>query len=50
MIEFTVPGQPQGKGRPRIGKAGRMERLGSLLITVMATVAGAELYVPSLVL
>lgn len=22
MITFTVPGQPQGKGRPRIGKVG----------------------------
>ncbi|XVJ69930.1 MAG: RusA family crossover junction endodeoxyribonuclease [Rhizobacter sp.] len=27
MISFTVPGQPQGKGRPRIGKAGRYSRM-----------------------
>ena len=27
MIEFTVPGQPQGKGRPRIGKVGAHARM-----------------------
>ena len=27
MIAFTVPGEPQGKGRPRIGKIGRNARL-----------------------
>lgn len=26
-IEFTVPGQPQGKGRPRVGKIGQHARL-----------------------
>lgn len=27
MIAFTVPGQPQGKGRPRVGKIGAHARL-----------------------
>ena len=27
MIRFTVPGQPQGKGRPRVGKIGTHARL-----------------------
>lgn len=27
MIAFTVPGQPQGKGRPRIGKIGQHARM-----------------------
>ncbi len=27
MIDFTVPGQPQGKGRPRVGKIGQHARL-----------------------
>jgi Holliday junction resolvase RusA-like endonuclease len=27
MITFTVPGQPQGKGRPRIGKIGQHARM-----------------------
>jgi Holliday junction resolvase RusA-like endonuclease len=27
MITFTVPGQPQGKGRPRIGKVGDHARM-----------------------
>lgn len=27
MITFTVPGQPQGKGRPRVGKRGEHARL-----------------------
>lgn len=27
MITFTVPGQPQGKGRPRVGKIGTHARL-----------------------
>lgn len=27
MIAFTVPGQPQGKGRPRIGKVGAHARM-----------------------
>lgn len=27
MIAFTVPGQPQGKGRPRIGKIGAHARM-----------------------
>lgn len=27
MITFTVPGQPQGKGRPRIGKIGAHARM-----------------------
>ena len=27
MIAFTVPGQPQGKGRPRIGKVGQHARM-----------------------
>ena len=27
MIAFTVPGQPQGKGRPRIGKVGGHARM-----------------------
>ena len=27
MITFTVPGQPQGKGRPRIGKVGQHARM-----------------------
>lgn len=27
MIRFTVPGQPQGKGRPRVGKVGAHARL-----------------------
>jgi Holliday junction resolvase RusA-like endonuclease len=27
MITFTVPGQPQGKGRPRVGKIGAHARL-----------------------
>lgn len=27
MIEFTIPGQPQGKGRPRIGKVGPHARM-----------------------
>lgn len=27
MIAFTVPGQPQGKGRPRVGKVGAHARL-----------------------
>ena len=27
MIEFTVPGQPQGKGRARIGKIGQHARM-----------------------
>ncbi len=27
MIAFTVPGQPQGKGRPRIGKVGPHARM-----------------------
>jgi Holliday junction resolvase RusA-like endonuclease len=26
-ITFTVPGQPQGKGRPRIGKIGQHARM-----------------------
>lgn len=26
-IRFTVPGQPQGKGRPRIGKVGEFARM-----------------------
>lgn len=27
MISFVVPGQPQGKGRPRIGKIGQHARM-----------------------
>ena len=27
MIAFTIPGQPQGKGRPRIGKVGPHARM-----------------------
>jgi Holliday junction resolvase RusA-like endonuclease len=27
VIRFTVPGQPQGKGRPRVGKIGTHARL-----------------------
>lgn len=27
MIAFTIPGQPQGKGRPRIGRVGLHARL-----------------------
>ncbi|QAZ38445.1 RusA family crossover junction endodeoxyribonuclease [Methylibium sp. Pch-M] len=27
MITFTIPGQPQGKGRPRIGKVGQHARM-----------------------
>lgn len=27
LIEFTVPGEPQGKGRPRIGKVGTHARM-----------------------
>lgn len=27
VIEFIVPGQPQGKGRPRIGKVGQHARM-----------------------
>lgn len=27
MIAFTIPGQPQGKGRPRIGKMGSHARM-----------------------
>ena len=27
MIRFIVPGQPQGKGRPRVGKVGNHARL-----------------------
>lgn len=27
VIEFVVPGQPQGKGRPRIGKIGQHARM-----------------------
>lgn len=27
MIRFTVPGEPQGKGRPRIGKVGQHARM-----------------------
>lgn len=27
MLTFTVPGQPQGKGRPRVGKIGTHARL-----------------------
>lgn len=27
MIAFTIPGQPQGKGRPRIGKIGQHARM-----------------------
>lgn len=27
MIAFTIPGQPQGKGRPRVGKAGQHARM-----------------------
>jgi Holliday junction resolvase RusA-like endonuclease len=27
MITFTVPGQPQGKGRPRVGKVGGHARM-----------------------
>lgn len=26
-VEFTVPGQPQGKGRARVGKVGRFARM-----------------------
>lgn len=35
MVGFTVPGQPQGKGRPRVGKIGGHARL----FTPAATVA-----------
>jgi Holliday junction resolvase RusA-like endonuclease len=34
MIAFTVPGQPQGKGRPRIVKIGQFSRLASPKETV----------------
>lgn len=34
MITFTVPGQPQGKGRPRIVKIGQFSRLASPKDTV----------------
>lgn len=27
MLTFTIPGQPQGKGRPRIGKVGQHARM-----------------------
>lgn len=27
VIDFIVPGQPQGKGRPRVGKAGQHARM-----------------------
>ena len=27
MIAFTIPGQPQGKGRPRVGKIGAHARM-----------------------
>lgn len=27
QVHFTVPGQPQGKGRPRIGKVGKHARM-----------------------
>lgn len=27
MIEFTIPGQPQGKGRPRVGRVGAQARM-----------------------
>lgn len=27
VVKFTVPGQPQGKGRPRIGKIGQHARM-----------------------
>lgn len=27
MIAFTIPGQPQGKGRPRVGRVGAQARM-----------------------
>lgn len=35
MIAFTIPGQPQGKGRPRVGKIGGHARM----FTPQSTVA-----------
>jgi Holliday junction resolvase RusA-like endonuclease len=34
MVKFTVPGQPQGKGRPRVGKVGGHARLFTPATTV----------------
>lgn len=54
MIRFTVPGQPQGKGRPRVGKIGTHARLFTPAKTVAyeglvahaahAAMAGAPLF------
>ena len=53
MIVFTVPGQPQGKGRPRVGKVGAHARLftpvktvayeGLISIAAQQAMAGAPL-------
>jgi Holliday junction resolvase RusA-like endonuclease len=54
MIRFSVPGQPQGKGRPRVGKIGTHARLFTPAKTVAyeglvahaahAAMAGAPLF------
>lgn len=54
MIHFFVPGQPVGKGRPRIGKVGQHARMftpsktvayeGLIAHAAMAAMAGAPLF------
>lgn len=52
-IEFTVPGEPQGKGRPRIGRVGNHARMftpaktvayeGLVALAAQEAMAGREL-------
>jgi len=52
-IEFVVPGEPQGKGRPRIGKVGQFSRMftpaktvayeGLVALVAQEAMAGREL-------
>ena len=52
-VEFTVPGEPQGKGRPRIGRVGNHARMftpaktvayeGLVALAAQEAMAGREL-------